>query len=359
MKRIIVLLCVIVGLSDLLLAQTSNLRYVDARTLNLIGKIAATPQLYHRVDTSRYRDFTPNQNILVTEAAGLALCFKTNSSRISMHTYFHSMGNGANMTGINQYGYDLYIKKNKEWLYAASKAKYEKDNLLSLISNMDTSQKECLLYLPAFSVIDSIKIGIDEQADIESLPNPFRHRIIIFGSSFTHGTSANRSGMSYPLMVERDTGLYIMNLGVSGNSKLQQSFARVLADADADAFIFDAFSNPSAKEIEERFDSFVKTIRESHPTTPLIFMQTIYREERNFDKRADRYEQDKMDMAEKVVKEAMKRDKNIYFINPKNYTGDDHVTSTDGIHPSALGYYRWAKTIEPLLLTILKKYRIE
>jgi lysophospholipase L1-like esterase len=88
-------------------------------------------------------------------------------------------------------------------------------------------------------------------------------------------------------------------------------------------------------------------------------MQTIYREERNFDKRADRYEQDKMDMAEKVVKEAMKRDRNIYFINPKNYTGDDHVTSTDGIHPSALGYYRWAKTIEPLLLTILKKYRIE
>jgi lysophospholipase L1-like esterase len=340
-------------------AQTSTTKFIDAKELTLIGKMMPSPQRYHRVDTAKYHGFNASQQTLVSQSAGLALCFKTNSSKIQVQTFFKEMNNGANQTGINQFGYDLYIKKNNQWLYAASQAKNQNGGVLNLIKNMDDTEKECLLYLPNFSVVDSIKIGVDGDATMKSMPNPFRHRVIFFGSSFTHGTCANRSGMSYPMIFERNTGLYVMNLGVSGNSKLQQSFARVLADAQADVFVFDAFSNPSATEIAQNFVPFVQTLRKSHPTTPLIFMQTIYRENRNFDKKSDQVEQAKMDMGAKMVIEAMKTDKNIYFINPKNYTGDDHMTSTDGIHPSALGYYRWEKTIEPLILKIIKKYDVK
>jgi lysophospholipase L1-like esterase len=359
MKKISFFLLLLLGGSCLVFGQSSKLKFVDASTLNLIGKIAPTPQLYHRVDTARYRDFTPSQNTLVNESAGLALCFHTNSSRIAVKAYFHWKANNVNMSAINMSGFDLYIKRQGEWLYAASNAGQENGKALNLISHIGNAEKECLLYLPSFSIIDSLKIGIDEEARIESSPNPFRHRIIIFGSSFTHGTCANRPGMSYPLIIERSSGLYIMNLGVSGNSKLQQSFAQVLADAKADAFVFDAFSNPSAEEIEHNFAPFVQTIRKSHPTTPLIFVQTIYRERRNFDEECDKFEQAKMEMGAKVVKEAMAKDKNIYFIDIKDMTGNDHLTSTDGIHPSALGYYRWAEHLQPALLKILSKYGIK
>ena len=63
---------------------------------------------------------------------------------------------------------------------------------------------------------------------------------------------------------------------------MEQFFAHVAAACEADAFLFDSFSNPSAQQIEERLEPFVATIRAAHPTTPLIFLQTEVRESRNF-----------------------------------------------------------------------------
>lgn len=361
MKRLMLSILCVVAFVCSASAQKPILKYLDARELTLIGKIFPTRQAYYRLDTVKYNKFTGYQNRLLHFPSGMALCFKTNSSQIHVKTFYKFYNTGLNMTPINTCGYDLYIKKDGNWLYANSAAtgapKADSETDLDLINHMNTNEKECLLYLPLFSIIDSIQIGIDDNADIASIPNPFRHRIVIFGSSFTHGTSSCRPGMSYPMQLERSTGFYFMNLGVSGNSTLQQSFAKVLADADADAFVFDAFSNPTAQMIAERFKPFIETIRKAHPTTPLIFMQTIYRERRNFDMENDKSEQAKMDMAEKVVREAMKTDKNIYFIYPS--TGDDHMTSTDGTHPSDFGYYRWAMSVKPQIMKILAKYGIK
>ena len=151
--------------------------------------------------------------------------------------------------------------------------------------------KECLLYLPMFDRVDSLEIGIDQDACIESMENPFKFKIIFKGSSITHGISASRSGMTYPARFGRDNGYYVCNLGFSGKSKLQKEFAMILADAQADAFVFDAFSNPSAAEIRERFDAFVDVIRASHPQTPLIFLQTERRETRNFNQKNEELEE--------------------------------------------------------------------
>jgi hypothetical protein len=360
MKRLLLSLVLVMGIVSVASAQDEpGIKYTDALKLTLIGKIAPTPQPYHRLDTVKYHEFNKYQNYLVHESAGLAFVFKTNSSRLYIRTYYHWIPGHQNMTTINVAGYDLYIKKNNEWLYANSMVNPNNGKTLKIMEHMVPGEKECLLYLPAFSIVDSIAIGVDENSHIEGIPNPFRHRIVIFGSSFTHGTCANRPGTSYPMIMERKSGLYFMSLGVSGNSMLQQSFAKVLADADADAFVFDAFSNPSAQMIAERFEPFIQTIRKSHPTTPLIFMQTIYRERRNFNTEYDKEEQAKMDMGEKVVKKAMLTDKNIYFLNPKNITGDDHETSTDGVHPSQLGYAHWAQTMQPLIVKILAKYGIK
>ncbi|MCM1225550.1 MAG: SGNH/GDSL hydrolase family protein, partial [Lachnospiraceae bacterium] len=256
-------------------------------------------------------------------------------------------------------GVDLYIKDaNGKWMYAGNNTpKNSDDETFELVSNLAPGNKECLLYLPTYSVVDSINIGVAPGAYVRPIDNPFRHRVVFWGSSFTHGSSVSRPGMAYPMQFERATGLHTPALGVSGNSKLQQSFAKALADTPADAFVFDAFSNPSAKEIEERFDSFLATLRASHPHTPIIFMQTIYREHRNFDQKYDKSEHAKMDMAKKMVEKAMETDPNIYFIEPS--TGDDHETTCDGTHPSDLGYYRWMQSIKAPILQILSKYGIE
>ena len=343
-------------------AQTpKDVKYVftEATDLNLIGKIIDTPNPYHRVDTVKYKGFTKGENEQVRSSAGLAVLFKTNSSVISVLADYGYMNRATNTMGISLRGYDLYIKKDGEWLYAASKAGgngKEEENLV-IIKDMDDSMKECMLYLPIYSEEYSVKIGVQEGAVIESIESPFRHRIGIFGSSYTQGISTSRPGMSYPMQLMRMTGLQILSLGCSGNCKMQPYFADVLCDAYVDAFIFDCFSNPDAKMIEERLFPFIERIQAAHPGKPLIFQQTIYRESRNFCLSSDAKESGKQAMAEKLMKEAVKKYKDVYFIQT-NATDKIHSTSVDGIHPSDYGYTLWAESIRKPVVKILKKYGI-
>ena len=104
--------------------------------------------------------------------------------------------------------------------------------------------------------------------------------------------------------------------------------------------------------------NIIGKIQKVHPDIPLIFQQTIYRERRNFDLKTDANERAKQEMAEKLMKEACKKYKNVYFIQP-NATDELHETSVDGTHPGDLGYTLWAKSTQKPLLKILKKYGIK
>jgi hypothetical protein len=181
--------------------------------------------------------------------------------------------------------------------------------------------------------------------------------VAIFGSSYTHGISTSRAGMSYPDQFTRHTGIQMLSLGCSGNCKMQPYFADVLVDVEADAFVFDAFSNPNAKMIEERLFPFIERLQAAHPGKPLIFQQTIRREKRNFDTAVEATESAKQHMADSLMKIAVKRYKDVYYIKPSASTPLQE-SSVDGIHPDDYGYYCWSRSIEKPLLRILKRYGI-
>ena len=362
MKKTLTILALILAAATLSAQTPKNVAYTftEASDLNLIGKIIDTPNPYHRVDTVKYKGFTKGENNQVRCSAGLAVLFKTNSTTISVKSDYGYQFSSMTTMGVAYRGYDLYIKDNGKWRWAASGAtKPEKgtDNLV-LIKNMDGSEKECMLYLPIYSELYSLGIGVEEGSSIEALESPFRYRIGIFGSSFTHGISTSRAGMSYPMQLMRWTGLQFLSLGVSGECKLQPYFAEVLCDADVDALVFDAFSNPSAEIMEERLFAFIEQIQKAHPDIPLIFQQTIYRERRNFNQTVEKNETKKQKKAEELMKEACKRYKNVYFIQP-NAADALHETSVDSIHPGNHGYTLWARSIEKPLLKILRKYGIK
>lgn len=336
---------------------TAQVRFVDATELTLIGKALPTSHPYHRIDTAVYKGFTAYENQQVRCSAGLAVVFRTNSSRIDLNPVYSSfVYGGGNTARVATEGFDLYIRHKGEWLYAASQTVRKRGESFTLIQEMDNSEKECLLYLPIYNELLSLEIGVDADATIEPMENPFRHKIVIFGSSFTHGISASRAGMSYPMQIERNTGLYFCSIACSGNCKLQPYFADYLGDVkDADAIVFDGFSNPGAAMIRERLIPFIARIREKLPDTPLIFVQTIYRESCNFNLGNRSREEAKKAAAREMMAKAMKEFDHVYFIDKANLTGTDHVTSADGTHPSDLGYWRWARNLQPELLKVLRK----
>ncbi len=339
-----------------------NYVFTEASELNLIGKIMdGTPNPYHRVDTVIYKGFTSGENTQLRCSAGLAVLFKTDSPSISVKTrYGYQYAYPLNATPNSYRGYDLYIKKDGRWAWAgAGSTKYNKstDNVV-LVKDMDASVKECMLYLPVYSEVYSVGIGIEEGSHIEAIESPFRHRIAFYGSSYTQGVSTSRGGMSYPMQFMRATGLQVLSLGCSGNAKMQPYFADVLCDVEADAFVFDVFSNPRADMIEERLFPFIEKIRAAHPGVPLIFQQTIHRDSRNFNLDAEKVESDKMRVADSLMRIAVKRYDDVYYIIP-DASGGKIETQVDGVHPGDYGYGLWAESIRKPVLKILRKYGIK
>ena len=340
-------------------------KYVDATKLTVVGKVFNdTPEPFHRLDTEKFQGFNDKEKKLMTYASGIAIAFKSDSPSISFIPTYGEIKLSPATAVVSSRGFDLYIKDTEgkygpagNWVFAESHGG-RADNPATIKDCLDTSMKEFLLYLPTYSEVKALKIGVEKGYKIAKIENPFRHRIAIFGSSYTHGACTSRSGMTYPAQLSRMTGLQFLSLGCSGNCKLQKHFAEALAAADVDAIVFDAFSNPSAGMIENTLFPFIEIIQKSHPDIPLIFQQTIYRETRNFNAEKDASEAEKMAMAEKMMKLAMEKYKNVYFIVP-NAASATHDTSVDGTHPGDYGYWIWAESVRDQIVEILAKYDIK
>lgn len=361
MKKYIILVIALLA-SDIASGQKTI--YHDASDLNVIGKAIPTSKDFTRIDTSVYRFNDKVIDEFACHSTGLAVVFATDSPFIKAKWKTSPANASENMTAIAQKGLDLYIRQDGVWVFAgvgrpkmADGPDYA-DHSGTIVKEMAPGRKECLMYLPLYDRLDSLFIGVEEGSYVEPMENPFRHRIVFKGSSVTHGLAASRPGMSYSARFGRDNGLYCFNLGFSGKSKLQKEYARYLADVEADVFVFDAFSNPSAEIIDDNFNEFVDIIRAAHPDTPLIFMQTERRESRNFDTWREKFETDKQAAAERVVRERMKKDRHIYFIPSDDFLGHDHIATSDGSHPTDLGFTRMLESISPKLKKIFRKYGI-
>lgn len=361
MKHILsIVLSVVVCFS----ASAQKTIWYDASELTVIGKPIPTAKPFSRIDTAVYKFNSKTIDRYADFSTGLAVVFETDSRSIRARWTTGEGNAGANMTAILCKGLDLYIMKDGMWMFAGTgnpkmKTPPYESHAATIVADMEEGSKKCLLYLPLFDYVDKLEIGLDKDAQIKPLDNPFRHKIIVLGSSITHGASASRPGMTYPARLGRDNGLYTCNLGFSGSCRLQQEYARYLADIkDVDAIILDAFSNPSAEEIYERFNDFVDVVRKSHPSVPMIFLQTERRETRNFSTVREAKEAAKQKAAEKMVKERMKTDRHMYFIDSDGFLGDEHIGTVDGTHPNDIGFTHMLEVITPKIKKILKKYGI-
>ena len=345
-------------------ASSQNIKWHDAADLTIIGKPIHTSKPFTRIDTSVYKFNDKTIDRYAGYSTGLAVLFETDSRTIKAKWTTGGSNSGDNMAAIGQKGLDLYILVDGKWKFAGvgrpkmGKAPFNKHEG-TIVTEMAEGPKQCLLYLPLFDKVDALEIGLDENASLNAIENPFRHNIIVHGSSITHGASASRPGMTYAARFGRDNGLYTSNLGFSGMCKLQKEYAHYLADIkDVDAFIFDTFSNPQADVILANYGEFMDIIRAAHPEVPIIFLQTERRETRNFNIKLEEREAAKQAAAVKVFNERKKSDKHIYFIDSEGFLGDEHIATADGTHPTDLGFTHMLEVISPKIKKILRKYNI-
>ncbi len=358
MKRILTTLILAVAVVGTTFAQ----KWVDATELGIHGHTQKSDKSpYYRFDHTPYEGFSKSIINHSKCPSGLYVVFKTNSSQISAAWENAPKRMGDNMTGISQHGLDLYIKKDGKWRFAAvgrvSTLPAQNKRTKSLIKNLAEGEKECLLYLPGWCQLTKLEIGVDEEATIEGIPSPFRHKVIVHGSSITHGASASRPAMNYPALMSRNLGIDFINFGFSGQCKMQPQFLEFLKTCEADAFVFDAFSNPSEKQIKERLNNFVEELVKAHPGKPLIFIQSPIDQDSDFDTKKYAARMSLTNTAAEMMKVLAKKHKDVYFLAVPNVLGTD--STIDNSHPTDLGFDRFLKAYQPKIAKILKKYGIK
>lgn len=351
--------------SPALLAQV---RFVGVDQLKISGKIPHTGPILHRVDTSQHQDLPENIKKLMTHSSGMHILFRTDSRQISAKWCTTQAKTYANLPAIAFEGVDLYIKRDGKWQYAGigrpgGGAKDSRDcQTATLVQDMDSGMKECLLYLPLYDETLDIQIGIDSTAQFASLtPQQAAFsdkKIIIYGTSIVQGASASRPGLSYPSKISRDLGIEIVNWGVSGSAKMEKSVSRLIGETQMDLLIIDCVPNCSPEHLRERTASFIQEIRKQHPRLPIIAIEGAPFESGNFNTVIAQNLQNRNLEFSKSLKQLMKSDPHLFLLDSQDLMGHDHEGTIDGTHPNDLGFARMVAKIKPFLENLIKQYGI-
>jgi hypothetical protein len=264
---------------------------------------------------------------------------------------------GNNITAVASSGLDLYAKTDAgkwRWLGIGRPTQFP-TNTEPLANAIPATPREFMIYLPLRNAVTSLEIGVAKDAAIS--PGPSRRNakpIVFYGTSITHGISASRAGMTHVAMLGRIFDRETINLGFSGNGKMEPEVTKFIAELDPAVFVLDCLPNMNAKDVTERAESCVKILRDAHPQTPIMLV-----EDRSYPDgwliAARKKHNDDNHEAMKAVYARMKEEKipNLYYLEADNLLGQDGEGTVDGSHPTDLGFTRQAAEFERVLRKIL------
>ncbi len=297
---------------------------------------------------------------LSRDSAGVLIRFVTNTPAIRARwTITKKQLSGANMTPIAASGLDLYAKTGPgkwRWLGVGRPTKFP-DNTDTLISGMPKGEREYMLYLPLWNGVTSLEIGVPKGTDVApGAPRAAgRKPIVFYGTSITHGASASRAGMTHVAILGRLFDREVINLGFSGNGRMEPETIKFVAELDPAVFVLDCLPNMQAKDIHERAEAGVKAIRQAHPNTPILLVEDrLYADNFLNPSRRERNETNHAAMREVYAKLQKDKVPHLWYLKGAELLSEDGEDTIDGSHPTDLGFVHQAKAFEKPLRQILK-----
>lgn len=358
--KLIGVLILILRLHFSICAQDStSLKFINGNDLTVLGRSNTVPlNLYYRIDSSKLNNLPERVAELSSNSSGISISFQTNSKSISIKWTLSKFNSLLNMTSIAVNGLDLYGWNGKKWQFIASAVPSSTSNKGNVINHLDGKLRSYRFYLPLYSGVKNLEIGVDENAVIEKEPLQLirRKKVVIYGSSITQGASASRPGMAYPSIMGRDLNIETFNMGFSGSGKMEIQMADIIASMDADVYILDCVPNPTPDEIHERTVPFVKRLRSLKPDVPIIFVESIFRETGNWNSVIGNYITNQNKEFSKAYQQLIGENfQKLYYVSCNGVIGEDHEATIDGTHLTDLGFTRMASHIEKVLLKAFKK----
>ena len=326
--------------------------------LSILGRSFPAQTIYRRFPDSLESVLRLPVWKLSTNAAGIAICFESNTKQISAKWKTGANTSFPHVANTLVKGLDLYAMDGTQWYYVGiAKPNNPVYQDASIIKGLDGRLRQFLLYLPDYETIDSLLIGIDSNAMIQNVSNSvFAHKkpIVFYGTSIVQGASAMRSGMAYPAIIERRLQTETINLGFSGNGLLDSMLAVIMSRVDASCYVIDCGPNLSTQQAAERTLPFLRQLRKLSPSTPILLVEQIeYPTARFVATVEEKIKAINQSFLKAFDTLKLEGDKNIYYLPSKGIIGEDGEATVDGVHLTDLGFYRIAETLTKKLQTIL------
>ncbi len=199
-----------------------------------------------------------------------------------------------------------------------------------------------------------LSIGVSAGAKFEPLAPRTTKPIVFYGTSITHGASASRPGMVHTAILGRRLDRPVINLGFSGNGRMDAAVGDYLGTIDAAVFVIDCLPNMDPKQVREKCIPLVKQLRAARPHTPIVLVEDRRHTNAWILPKLNQFHTDNhaalRECFDKLQQEGITQ---LYYIRGDDLLGEDSEGATDGSHPSDLGFVRQADIFEPVIRTAL------
>ena len=330
----------------------------DVRATDLEGRAfpeAERKGYFDRLPAEADGKVTPAVWSLSRDSAGLMFRFRTDATTIYAHyKVTKPLLALPHMPATGVSGLDLYARDgNGRWRWVQVVRPTAQEMKVRVAEGLDAGEREYALYLPLYNGVEFLSVGVPEGSRLEGL-KPRARPVVFYGTSITHGACASRPGMVHAAILGRRLDVPVVNLGFSGNGRMDRAVGEFLVRIDAAAFVIDCLPNMNAKEVSEKCVPLVKQLRAARPGTPIVLVE----DRRNTDSwliASRRKHHDDNHAAlraafDQLVKEGVQ---GLSYVPGDRLYGDDGEGATDGSHASDLGFHRQADVFEPFLLKAL------
>lgn len=335
-----------------------SIKFYDGRQFSIIGKFhdeenyVRFPQKYE--NTLRKEVWKLGQN-----SAGISVRFRTDAATIIVRWTVTNDAALPHMAATGVKGVDLYAYTGSEWQFVKTGFPQGKTSERILLFHGDGTPREYLLNLPLYDGVDSLEIGVNTLAVITKPRDQYlldKKPVVYYGTSITQGACASRPGMAFTNILSRRLNRSFINLGFSGNGRIETSVGEAMCETDAALFVIDCNPNTSSELIYDRTVALVELLKKKKPGVPVLLVEGFPNEANYFNPAAGVNQS--VEQKQKELKRAYETLKKsgvtgLYYHEGDELIGKDHEATVDGIHPTDVGMMRIAENLLPVIENIL------
>lgn len=295
---------------------------------------------------------------LSCQSAGLSIRFKTDAHDISIKYKVTQSLNMPHMPSTGVSGVDLYRSDDQAFCFG----NYKFGDTIHYNYKVDKEIKgkkevEYVLYLPLYNEVTHLEIGVPAKSRFAFVPAVKENPIVLYGTSIAQGACASRPGMAWANIVSRTLNRPLINLGFSGNGKLESEVISLICEQRPSLVILDCMPNMgsiSSDEIIKRLKEAVRRISQL-PNVSILVVEhagnsNVLTHQAEGEKSA-RCNQAQQQAYAQLQKEGIK---DLFYLSQAelNMHPDSWV---DYVHPSDFGMMQYASVMSRKIKDIMER----